>query len=381
MNSILNKIKSKDILKELFTFVGEKIELNLLKYNKFLQNRVDLSLKDYESFKNIIIFIKFDVDYVNELRNEYKELKNKIDNKNYENEEQKKKLTGDLNSKEQELKKSRFMGLPFFNQYREFIKIFYITGQDKSEEAENSAFYNFLDESKPIPDIKISIDKNANITDCFSMFANCTTVKEIEFVKFYTKDVTSMRHMFYFCSHLRHLDLTNFDTSNVTTMFGLCKKCHNLETFKISEKFVTSKVTDMQYLFEDCNNIVELDLHYLDTSNIDNFSYMFNQCKKLQKVDISRFNSEKVFELHAMFQGCESLTNVDLSSFKTDNLKSITHMFNDCKNLYDIDLSNFNFDKLDEVENSFTNCPAKIKLKKNSKLANFISADKIIYVD
>jgi len=380
MNSVLNKIKSSYNLKELFSFVGEKIELQLLKYNKFLQKRLDLTLKDYETFKNIIINLKFDVEYVNKLRNEYKELKKKIDNKNYDNEDQKKKLNSELNNKEHELKKNRFMGLPFFNLYKEFIKIYYIRDQDKSEEAENSAFYNFF-EDKPIPDIKICIDKNGNITDCFSMFANCETIKEIEFVKFYTKDVTSMRHMFYLCSHLRHLDLSNFDTSNVTTMFGLCKKCYSLESFKISEKFITSKVDDMQYLFEDCNNLVEVDLHYLDTSNIDNFSYMFNQCKKLQKVDISTFNSEKVFELHAMFQGCESLTNVDLSSFKTDNLKSITNMFCDCKNLYDIDLSNFNFNKLEEVENSFTNCPAKIKLKKNSKLANFISADKIIYVD
>ena len=375
MNSVLNKIKSSYNLKELFTFVDEKIELELFKYNKYLQNKAGLTLENYKSFKNIIIHLEFDEEFVNSLRNEFMEIKNKIDNKNYENEEDKKKLIEDLDNKSKELKRSRFMGLPFFNQYKEFIKIFY---DDK--QGETTAFYNFLD-NKTIPKIKILIDKNANINDCFSMFANCMTLKEIKFIKFNTKDITSMRHMFYLCSHLRNLDLSKFDTSNVTTMFGMFKKCYLLESLKISESFVTSKVEDMQYLFEDCNNITTLDLHYLDTSNIDNLSYMFKQCKKLQKVDISKFNTEKVFELHAMFEGCESLTNVNLSSFKTNNLKSITNMFSDCKNLYDIDLSNFNFEKLEEVENSFTNCPAKIKLRKNSKLANFIPAEKIIYVD
>ena len=269
MESLLNKIKSSYNLKELFTFVDEKKELDLLKYNKYLRNRIDLTLDHYKTFKNIVINLEFDEDYLNSLKNEFMETKNKIENKNYENEEEKKKLNDDLKKNNEELTRIRFMGLPFFNQYKEFIKIFY---DDK--QGETTAFFNYLD-NKNIPKIKILIDKNANIDDCFSMFANCMSLKEIKFVKFNTKDITSMRHMFYLCSHLRNLDLSNFDTSNVTTMFGMFKKCNLLESLKISETFVTSKVKDMQYLFDNCNNITTLDLHYLDTSNIDNFSYMF----------------------------------------------------------------------------------------------------------
>jgi hypothetical protein len=87
----LHNIKSSYNLKELFSFVDEKRKLELVKYNKSLQKKLELTKDDYESFKYINIKLTFDAEYVNELKNQYNELKSKVDNKNFQNEEEKKK--------------------------------------------------------------------------------------------------------------------------------------------------------------------------------------------------------------------------------------------------------------------------------------------------
>ena len=121
----LHNIKSSYNLKELFSFVDEKRKLELVKYNKSLQKKLELTKDDYESFKYINIKLTFDAEYVNELKNQYNELKSKVDNKNFQNEDEKKKLNNDLRKKERELKESQFVGLPFFTTYKQYIKIYY----------------------------------------------------------------------------------------------------------------------------------------------------------------------------------------------------------------------------------------------------------------
>ena len=47
---MLQKIKSKYILKNFFTFVDEKNKLDIIKYNKNMQNILDISLINYKTF-------------------------------------------------------------------------------------------------------------------------------------------------------------------------------------------------------------------------------------------------------------------------------------------------------------------------------------------
>ena len=53
---ILSNIHSKYLIQELFSFIKENKKLKLIKYNSFLINKLDLSIKDYKIsfFKKII---------------------------------------------------------------------------------------------------------------------------------------------------------------------------------------------------------------------------------------------------------------------------------------------------------------------------------------
>ena len=53
--SILTKIKSKYIFKKIFHFISQRKFLNIIKYNKEIQKKLDIDLKDYNEFLQIEI--------------------------------------------------------------------------------------------------------------------------------------------------------------------------------------------------------------------------------------------------------------------------------------------------------------------------------------
>ena len=56
----LKNIKSKYIIKILFFHLDEKIKLKLIKYNKILQNTIDINLNNYKFFSGR--YIEFEAD-------------------------------------------------------------------------------------------------------------------------------------------------------------------------------------------------------------------------------------------------------------------------------------------------------------------------------
>ena len=90
---------------------------------------------------------------------------------------------------------------------------------------------------------------NAKPTSCCRWFFGCDKLKQIEGIKnLNTENVTDMSNMFYGCSGLISLDVTNFNTANVTNMRGMFSSCNNLATIYTSEKFVTTKVENLNSL-------------------------------------------------------------------------------------------------------------------------------------
>ena len=72
---ILSNIHSKYLIQELFSFIKENKKLKIIKYNSFLINKLDLSIKDYKIsfFKKIIdnydyFYIKY---YYEELKKDF----------------------------------------------------------------------------------------------------------------------------------------------------------------------------------------------------------------------------------------------------------------------------------------------------------------------
>ena len=129
---MLNKIRSNIILRKIFKISNYTNNLRLLKYNKNLKRRLDLTLKDYKSYSQI------EIDVI--LNQSFNEKNNFI------------------NIKETEKK--------FYHFYinKKEIKNNYIVNRTKKK--------------------KIKIIINRKITSLKALFKNCKNIIRIKFIKF-----------------------------------------------------------------------------------------------------------------------------------------------------------------------------------------------------
>ena len=85
------------------------------------------------------------------------------------------------------------------------------------------------------------------------MFNGYSKLKEIKGINnFNTNKVTNMRAMFQECNELVYLNLSNFNTIQVTNMENMFNKCHKLKQIKGINNFITNNVTNMNAMFNNC---------------------------------------------------------------------------------------------------------------------------------
>ncbi len=147
----------------------------------------------------------------------------------------------------------------------------------------------------------------------FNLFHNLTEVRNIKWLN--TSKITEMGWMFANCNSLKALDLRSFDTSNVIGM-----KC----------------------MFENCSSLTYLDMSSFDTHNVTNMWGMFDGCCSLPTIDVSNFDTSNVTEMPALFKNCSSIRSLDLSHFKVSSDTSIQYMFQYCSSLTTIYAGNWN---------------------------------------
>ena len=98
-------------------------------------------------------------------------------------------------------------------------------------------------------------------------------------------------------------------------------------------------------------------MEYLNTSEVTNMAFMFSNCEKLASLDLSHFNTSKVTSMKGMFYLCKELTNLDMSSFNTSQVTNINDMFASCRKLQTIYVSNgWTTDAVDDSRDMFFNC-------------------------
>ena len=96
----------------------------------------------------------------------------------------------------------------------------------------------------------------SKVTSMLSMFFNCQALTSLDLSHFDTKNVEDMRQLFYKCSSLKSLDLSNFDTSKAEKMEALFEECTALQSIYVGEKFNTDKVSNNDYIFDNCPAII-----------------------------------------------------------------------------------------------------------------------------
>lgn len=90
----------------------------------------------------------------------------------------------------------------------------------------------------------------------------------------------------------------------------------------------TNDVTDLRYMFKDCNKLTVLDLSSWNTAKVTNMSNMFYNCKNLTVLDLSSWNTAKVTSMSFMFTYCSNLKAIIVGdAWNTKAVTSSTNMF------------------------------------------------------
>ena len=173
-NPILENIKSRCILSKIYDIMTQKKKLEIVRWNKKIQNRLNLDVKDYEEYCKIEIEI-----------------------------------------------------IPAKGKYGRFIYInandklyYHIYFNDNKKEIKNKYKKNKKDK---VTKIKIIIDYQIKSFKKLFYWYNC--IESINFKKFYRNNITDMSGMFYGCSSLKELNLSNFNINNVEDMSNMFNGC------------------------------------------------------------------------------------------------------------------------------------------------------------
>ena len=178
----------------------------------------------------------------------------------------------------------------------------------------------------------------SSATGINAMFGSLSSIKELDVSKWNVSSVTDMGDIFSSCSSLTELDLSRWDVSmakNVSGMFHYCRSLTSLKLFDFSK--INSGNTDIYAMFNECTNLVEVDLSGLDTSNFkykyDSKNYepldTFYRCASLERIcPDEKINENPDF---AVFKGLKD--NVDLSSCSKISLNSVYAIINSMTNI------------------------------------------------
>ena len=242
-NNSFENIKSIYILKQVLNSINSKNLLELIKYNKNIQKKLDIGINDYKYFKKIIIEI-IPISFKEEEDDDEEEKPADIDDYDFTHQ--------------------------FINIDKENESYYHIYFNDE-EEDKTKRYYVYPSDKK----IKVIIDSNIKSLD--GLFHDCRYNEKINFIIFNRNDIKSMNCMFKNCEHLKELNLNNFNTDNVTNMSGMFHGCYSLKELNLSN-FKTNNVTDMSWMFCSCYSLKELDLNNFIINNSTKTDAMFYDC-------------------------------------------------------------------------------------------------------
>jgi len=224
-------IKSKFILQKIFDNLSKKNSLGLIKYNKSIQNRMDISINNFQEFLDKYSSIEIEIIPAND-------------------------------------KFGKFINIEKGNE-----KYYHIYFNNNAEEIKT----NKINEKDKVTRIIIVIDYQ--VKSLSSLFNTCECIKSINFKRFYRKDINNMNSMFYRCSALKELNFQNFNTNNVMNMGYMFCYCSSLKELNIFN-FNTNNVTNMSYMFYGCSGLKDIDISNFNMSKVTNMRAMFTDCSE-----------------------------------------------------------------------------------------------------
>ncbi len=153
----------------------------------------------------------------------------------------------------------------------------------------------------------------------------------------------------------------SFANARPTTTYDWFYGMRNLQSITGMSYLNTSEVTNMSFMFANCESLRSLDVSHFITSKVIRMWAMFRGCSALTSLDLSHFNTSQLMYMHYMFNGCSSLTNLDLSSFNTSYVIDVSYMFKNCSNLRTVYVGNgWSIPAVTISEDMFYNCTSLV---------------------
>ena len=240
-------------------------------------------------------------------------------------------------------------------------------GQDGGVIANSDGKYLFANYTS-LKEMNLTYLNTYKITDMSWMFSSNAATNIIGLNSFDTSSVTNMYAMFA-SNKATSLDLSNFDTSNVTNMSymftGSAATDVNLSNFN------TSKVNTIASMFYQ-SKATSLELDNFDTGNVTDMSYMFASSSAMTITGLNSFNTSKVTNMYLMF-GLVKASNLDLSSFDTSNVTNMGYMFTGCTTPV-LDLSSFDTSKVTNMDGMFSSSTSTTGYARNQDEADKFNA-------
>ena len=207
INGVFEKLKSDYFLRKIFDYMKKNKSLEIMKRNKHIQKRLNLSIKDYKEYYNQLYFSNIEVEL-------------KLNDNEY----------------------GRFINIP--DEVKEYFHIYFDNSKEEIKR-------NYLIENEKVKVINIIID--CQVKSFKGLFTYCTCIRSITFKKFFRVNITNMSFMFWGCSSLNELNISNFNTNNVTDMRWMFSECSSLKELNVSN-INTKNVSDMRCMFSGCSD-------------------------------------------------------------------------------------------------------------------------------
>ena len=199
-SKVLENLKSDYFLIKTINFIKKNKLLNITKYNKKFQKRLNININNYKEYSQLYSSIEIELTLADNIYGKFI----------------------NISDKERE-----YYHIYFDNSIEE-IKRNYLENNEKVRmikiviNYQVKSFKELFKFCKCIYSIFFKQFYRNNITDMSSMFSNCLSLKELNLSNFNTNNVTNMSNMFSCCYSLKVLNLSNFNTNNVTNMEGMC---------------------------------------------------------------------------------------------------------------------------------------------------------------
>ena len=195
-----------------------------------------------------------------------------------------------------------------------------------------TSFYEMFSGCTNLQEIDFSNRKIYSPTVFDRMFYQCSSLTKVNFGEdIDTSNVSTYAQMFDNCTNIQEIDFSHFRTDHAQSFSAAFANCRNLKRITFGENFTCHNVTSMNNMFEFCKKLENVDLSMVDGRQLKVTERMFDGCFELKSVTFGKdFTCENVYDMEFMFNDCQALTELDLSMMNTGSATDMKSMFRYC---------------------------------------------------